>query len=332
MHKPTLILFCLGALAPAAELPKLDESRLKSAVTRAMTPLEKQSPVFVKTGGCNSCHNQDLPTVAQAIARERGIPAGGPIELFPGNEDPELNLEHSGAGGAGGWGYTLLREAARKRPLDSWTDSIVEHVLAAQDDNGGWKSTSTRQPLTTGAHYETGFGVFILERYARGGNRQRAAVQVSRAVAWLKENAPASNQDSAFQTLGLVWGKAERAAIHRAAAALQARQREDGGWSQLPSLASDAYATGQALYALALSGTPASDPVYRRGLNYLLRTQAGDGTWLVKARSKPVQPYFDAGFPYGHDQWISAAGTSWAVMAISMAVKPPEKLAAARDR
>jgi hypothetical protein len=35
-----------------------------------------------------------------------------------------------------------------------------------------------------------------------------------------------------------------------------------------------------------------------------------------------VQPYFESGFPYGHDQWISAAGTSWATMALSLAVEP----------
>ena len=28
------------------------------------------------------------------------------------------------------------------------------------------------------------------------------------------------------------------------------------------------------------------------------------------------------GFPYAHDQWISAAGTSWAVMALSLTVDP----------
>jgi hypothetical protein len=42
----------------------------------------------------------------------------------------------------------------------------------------------------------------------------------------------------------------------------------------------------------------------------------------VKSRSIWLQPYFDRGFPYGTDQWISAAGTSWALMALSLAVEP----------
>jgi N-acyl-D-amino-acid deacylase len=39
---------------------------------------------------------------------------------------------------------------------------------------------------------------------------------------------------------------------------------------------------------------------------------------LVQARAIPVQPYKESGFPHGKDQWISAAGTSWAVMALSL--------------
>jgi N-acyl-D-amino-acid deacylase len=64
----------------------------------------------------------------------------------------------------------------------------------------------------------------------------------------------------------------------------------------------------------------ASDPVFRRGIDYLLRTQQRDGSWLVRTRAFPFQKYRDAGFPHGKDQFISAAGTSWAVMALSLAM------------
>ena len=88
-------------------------------------------------------------------------------------------------------------------------------------------------------------------------------------------------------------------------------------------MGSDAYATGEALYALNAAGKMRDhDPVYQKGVKYLLRTQAADGTWHVKSRSIWVQPYFESGFPYGHDQWISAAGTSWAVMALAQTVEP----------
>ena len=72
-----------------------------------------------------------------------------------------------------------------------------------------------------------------------------------------------------------------------------------------------------------LAGMPASDPIYQKGIDYLLRTQAADGTWHVKSRSIWLQPYFESGFPYGQDQFISTAGTAWAAMALAAAAPAP---------
>ena len=87
---------------------------------------------------------------------------------------------------------------------------------------------------------------------------------------------------------------------------------------------SDAYATGQALLALHEgAGMPVSDPMFQRGVAFLLRTQYADGTWMVESRSIPVQPLFDIGFPHGsRNQWISAAGTNWAATALAIAARP----------
>ena len=50
---------------------------------------------------------------------------------------------------------------------------------------------------------------------------------------------------------------------------------------------------------------------------YLLRTQLEDGTWFVRSRAFGFQPYFESGFPHGRNQFISAAATSWAAMALA---------------
>ena len=42
----------------------------------------------------------------------------------------------------------------------------------------------------------------------------------------------------------------------------------------------------------------------------------------VRSRAFPTQPYKESGFPHGKDQWISAAGTSWAAMALSLEAEP----------
>jgi hypothetical protein len=40
----------------------------------------------------------------------------------------------------------------------------------------------------------------------------------------------------------------------------------------------------------------------------------------VPSRSPKFQAYFNSGFPYAGDQWISAWATGWATMALAQAV------------
>jgi hypothetical protein len=125
-------------------------------------------------------------------------------------------------------------------------------------------------------------------------------------------------EDRSFRLLGLAWGHADAAAVGRAAGEIVAKQRGDGGWSQRDELASDAYATGLAVYALRESGArPAMDSSIQKAQRYLLSTQRADGSWYVRSRSPKFQPYFESGFPYGHDQWISSMATGWATAALA---------------
>jgi squalene cyclase len=71
----------------------------------------------------------------------------------------------------------------------------------------------------------------------------------------------------------------------------------------------------------------ASDPVYRRGVRFLLETQRPDGSWHVKSRALGFQPYFESGYPYGHDQWVSCGGAAWATMALALSEEPKQELA-----
>ena len=127
-------------------------------------------------------------------------------------------------------------------------------------------------------------------------------------------------EDRVFRLKLLKAAGAPQAEIDAAARELAATQREDGGFSQAGEMESDAYATGTGLVALhRAGGMSTSDPVYQRGLRYLLKTQGEDGTWHVKSRSKPFQAYFESGFPHGKDQFISCAASGWATIALALA-------------
>ena len=107
-------------------------------------------------------------------------------------------------------------------------------------------------------------------------------------------------------------GRREPRDIRKTASTLLELQRPDGGWGQIPALASDAYATGQALVALRESGI-----IGRMTSNIAVecdtlssrRWKMGRGWW---GTSPSFQPYFDSDFPHGYDQFISAAARNWA--------------------
>jgi hypothetical protein len=168
----------------------------------------------------------------------------------------------------------------------------------------------------------TAFSIRALRIYAPKPHRTEYEQAVRRATAWLVAAEPATTCERALQLLGLAWGgvDAENERVGAAARALLAEQRSDGGWGQLPTLASDADGTGLAMVALNEAGIlRAADTAYQRGVRYLLHTQLEDGSWYVASRSLPFQPYFESGFPHGRDQWISIAASNWAAMALARA-------------
>jgi hypothetical protein len=57
----------------------------------------------------------------------------------------------------------------------------------------------------------------------------------------------------------------------------------------------------------------------------LLETQLADGSWFVASRSFPMVRYTKSGFPHGRSQFISAAATCWATMALAVTVRPEEE-------
>jgi squalene cyclase len=168
----------------------------------------------------------------------------------------------------------------------------------------------------------TAMSLRALQAYAPKAQKPKYEQAVRLAKSWLEAAQPRSTEDRAFQLLGFVWVGTARELRTQVGRALLTEQRPDGGWGQIPSLPSDAYATGQAMVALRENGVVhAAAPHYQRGVRFLLNTQFEDGSWYVRSRAIPFQPYFESGFPYGDDQWISAAATNWASMALLLALK-----------
>jgi hypothetical protein len=317
----------------AAAADSVSQDTLRAAATKGLALLEQTSPAFVKTGGCNSCHNQMLPAAAQAFARSRGVPTGDTLAQLPpevSEQTTERYLEYSIGGGAGlaALAFDLFGRALRNQPADARILSEIFFIKGMQEPSGNWRGGRDRRPpLTFDDFTPTAYMVFALTKFAPASDAADTNARIARARAWLTATAAERTQERAFRVLGLAWSKADRATTQSAIHDLRSLQAPDGGWSQLPAAPTDAYATGMALYAMSVSGVPAGDPAYQAGLKYLLTTQAADGTWHVKTRALPFQPYFESGYPYGHDQWISAAGAAYATLAIAAALDVPQSTA-----
>ncbi len=304
-----------------------DREMVKASVEKAIALLTKSGPQFVKVSGCTSCHNQSLPQMAYSEARTRGFAVDeesakyqveAVIAMFksveadmaagkPNVPDPAISVS-----------YALVGLAAEGYAPDKTTDAMAHLVSLQQAADGSFVVFPARPPIESSAFTATALSVRALQVYGKNVEEQ-----VERARKWLETAHPVTNEDRAMQLLGLTYTKGDRTAIRKAASALLADQRPDGGWGQLAAIESDSYATGQALTALRLSGQlQTSDAAWQRGSGFLLRTQLEDGSWFVRSRTMPFQPYKESGFPHGKNQWISAAGTSWAVLALSLGEAP----------
>jgi ankyrin repeat protein len=312
-----------------------DENTVARAVEAALPLLQRSSDTFfARSGqGCVSCHHQSLPALALRVARDHGFRADEEKARQQALTTRRLLavrrerfLQGTGVVDQLDAGYWLLALAAAGVVRDETTDALVHYLTLKQATDGHWRTTLFRPPASDSEFTATALAVRGLQLFGPPGRRQEIAGRVARARGWLVSATPRNTEDRTFQLLGLKWAGARKEDIDKAAAGLLADQGKDGGWSQHASMPGDAYATGQVLVALQQSeAVSVADPAYRRGTRFLLKTQLADGSWFVRSRSLPVQPYFESGFPHGRSQFISCAATSWATAALGLTAAPPRQ-------
>jgi hypothetical protein len=297
----------------------------RQAIERALPLLQTADVTFMKKTGCVSCHHNSVTAMAVSMARTHGVRVdeetaqsqADAIGRYLESWRPRVSLGFGIPGNQDTVSYLLLGLSAEGFGATAATDTMARFLLRTQNDDGHWQSDAHRPPIESSEIEVTAVSLRALQVYAPHGDAAYPAAMKAAAM-WLASARPRSTEDQAFQLLGLAWARAGKSPMAKAVQALRGEQRPDGGWAQLPSLGSDAYATGQALVALEESSavTP-SDPAYRRGVDFLLKTQLADGSWHVHTRARPVQPYFESDFPHRRDQFISTAATAWATIALA---------------
>jgi ankyrin repeat protein len=312
-------------------LPAFAPVAVRTAVQRSVRLMETMAVGAAANGGCASCHSHNMTDLVTRLARAKGLQvdekaATDRRALTRGQFFSPLNmlerLDVPGTPDTPLFALGALANAAYTP--DRITDGIVANVVAQQSSKGNWLAphgSIARPPIEDGDISRTALGVSALKNYAAPGRAADVDERIARARDWLAAATVTTAEDRNMQLVGLRWAGADDDVLRRLAKAILAAQRSDGGWSQRAELGSDAYATGQSLYALAVSAVVSlRQPAYRKGVKYLLATQYADGSWYVRSRAPKFQPYFESGFPYRHDQWISQMATGWAAAALTLAI------------
>jgi hypothetical protein len=306
---------------------------IRKALDKALGPLQRSAATFVDKRACFSCHHNALPVLTLHMARERGIAIDSSLlskveeKTFRsgGTLDDVVQAKNLNDPTPNDSLLLMAREAAGA-PADEATQVRTWRLASWQREDGHWITSDFRPPHSSSYFTATATAIRALRAYMPPAFAAERDRRIEAARNWLTNNSPASTEDAAFRLMGLIWAKAPKEEIANARRDLLAMQKSDGGWSQLPDYPSDAYSTGESVYALYESGIESP-----KGIRFLLGNQASDGTWHVHTRMiSPAEvspPYFETGFPYKKDQFISYAGSCWATMALLTAI--PAKAAEA---
>jgi ankyrin repeat protein len=325
-------IFCAISIASAAT-----PDQVRTAAAKGLAMIQSSQKGWYTKQSCTSCHQQYLPTIAIAAAREHGVPFD---EASARSEAARTFAALADVDRAAQYNYVidpalddanrlLAANAAGVRP--SVVTAVYARLIAShQMADGHWITVDVRPPQSYSDITATATSVRTLQLYGHPSLAADTKARVEKACGWLGSASPRDTQERVDQLMGLSWSGADQGVLKKLGGELTARQRPDGGWNSRDGLASDAYSTGLVLAALNdATGTPVSDRSWQRGVQFLTSTQAADGSWHVASRLKPPAPvsppYFETGYPYGHDQFISAMGASRAVMALARALGPAEK-------
>lgn len=331
-----LALFLLINVAepvPVTEPPPAAQD-VRDAVARALPLIQKGAAGHRTNRSCFACHNQGIPILAMTTAKSRGFKIDEEelqqhykhIAAFL-DKNRENYLKGRGQGGQiDTAGYALWALELGGWTPNRVTDAVAEYFLLFNKDLDHWRTGANRPPSEVSQFTPTYLALRGLQTFGTTEQKERIEQRLDKVRGWLAKTPAKDTEDRVFRLWAMKRAGVESKDVQAAAQELIKTQQADGGWAQLASMKSDAYATGTALVALHEAGDLATgDPIYQRGIKYLLAGQLEDGSWHVASRSRPFQTYFETGFPHGKDQFISSAASSWAATALALSLPPAKR-------
>lgn len=326
-----------SAKQAAADVPVADEARpepaaVAAAIDRGLGFLAKDALAWKAKHNCVSCHHAALMVWSMREARQRGHSVDEPVlaELttwvaksgdgrtsVPRPDGIPKALNAKAVWFALALGADPQPDAASQEGLKR----LLKTVKDDQTENGSWAAWPETRPPIFGPSDESMTALATLALLPAADADEAAKKVRDKAVAWLA----ATKTDGDAQSIAMrlvLWGRLGRPATEGEPLVKQIKDRHnaDGGWSQAKDMASDAWATGQALYALAHAGLEPGEPAIARAQAFLIKSQRDDGSWPMKSRpTKPGGEGANSLVP------ITGAGSAWGVLGLVRSSRTRER-------
>jgi len=293
----------------------------RDAAQRGLEWMQQAAVNWRDFSGCFGCHVQGQVIMGQDVALRNGYRVSMPA-LHLLTESARNNTWETPAG----WAFTGMALARANDVNGTRVDPPMQkallELLKRQAKDGSFKEDAPHLPIIEGQFDVTGNALVALEWGASHGGNAKVKPAADRAFTWIATHVPTTTQSKVFKIVSLMrFGTAEQKKAAWAIVEMLTReQQEDGGWKEVAAMdGSNAFATGQVLYALKQAGVSVLSPTFRRGVDYLLKTQVNDsspdnGIWhAIRTRST---------------DFTELAPTMWAVIGLAAAYSesPPGAL------
>ena len=160
-------------------------------------------------------------------------------------------------------------------------EAIKKIILDGQQPDGAWKPRGQlpdqRRPAAETMQVSTMWAILAL---AYPSQTEETANAIQQARTWLQDAKPGLSSEWLIVRLLVENRFGDPNQTKKYLEQLLQLQNEDGGWSWLTTEPSDPFATGQALYALAILSTKNNNRAIQRAQQFLLNSQQKDGSWL----------------------------------------------------
>lgn len=316
----------LGMLSTtaSAEEPAVHAREVDAAISRGLDFLVQDAAAWKAKHNCVSCHHAALVIWAMQEARQSGSKVDEPALAELTRWVSESGDGRTGVPRPDGIPKALnakavwfaLGLAADPNPARESRQGqrlMLQTIVRDQGENGQWFSWPNTRPPIFGNSEESMTALATLALSSASAAEDQTVIAArDKGLRWLAET-PSDNDPQSLAVRVILGARLRRPAAEwePLVRLIKERQQADGGWRQADSMPSDAWATGQALYALAQAGLGSDDLSIERGRASLIKSQRANGSWAMTSRpTKPGDDGADSLIP------ITGAGSAWAVLGL----------------